>query len=354
MTPSSMRLFPDFLRFATLSKPAWMILTISCLMLVVPSDAFVFRTSTNNHGSLFRDASLRPQPWFPSQSVSTQRMPHRMVKYEELMEKMPSTAVVDAVEATSSGKVIAADVAAAAGVSLSQARKDLTALASLSRGDIAVDTDGELIYIFPQNLRSVLSNNSLKYNALATFRKAWPGLFWFIRVSFGVTLLVSLAAIFSTILFIQSSSSSDDRDDDRRDRRGGMSFGGSYMWGPSPFGIFYWNRPYGYYYAEPSQRTDPEEMGFLPSIFSYVFGDGNPNAQVEEKRLSLAAATIRENKGAVTAEQLAPFCDDAPTPSKFGEATYVDEVSTMHSCSGDYYVVAGVSPALPLLCFGAT
>ena len=253
---------------------------------------------------------------------------------EKLSETLPSKSVIDAVERKQGAPVVASDVAAAAGVSLSQARKDLTALASISRGDIAVSKDGELIYKFPSNLGGVLSQNSAKFKALQTFRKIWPGLFWFIRVSFGVTLLVSLVAIFSTIVFINSSSSSDD---DRRDERrggGGGGMGFSYFWGPSPFDFFYY-RPYGYYgyYGQPQSR-DPEEMGFFESVFSYIFGDGNPNANLDERRLSLAANMIRQNKGAVTAEQLAPFCDEAPDPSKVERTGYVDEV-----CHAIYTIV---------------
>ena len=79
------------------------------------------------------------------------------------MEKLPSKSVIDAVVDAKGDKVVASDVATRAGVSLSQARKDLTALASLSRGDIAVSSDGELIYEFPSNLQGVLSSNSAKY-----------------------------------------------------------------------------------------------------------------------------------------------------------------------------------------------
>jgi hypothetical protein len=297
------------------------------LCLLAGSNGFVIPAPSLVHPSL---PSVRPilqstphtLPSFPSRQT---RLP--MVKYEDLMEKLPSPAVVNAVDAMSSSRVIASDVAATAGVSLSQARKDLTALASLSRGDIAVDTDGELIYSFPKNLKGVLDSNSAKYKAVASLRKAWPGIFWFVRVSFGVTLLVSLVAIFSTIFFIQSSSSEDNRRDDRRGGGGGggmMSFGG--MWGPSPFDFLYWSRPYGYYASPAGQYKSPEEMGFLTSVFSYVFGDGDPNAQLEEKRLSLVANLIRENKGAVTAEQLAPFCDDAPEPAAYENSNYADEV----------------------------
>jgi len=244
--------------------------------------------------------------------------------YEQLMEKLPSKAVIDAVAEVPGDKVIASDVATRAGVSLSQARKDLTALASISRGDIAVSPDGELMYEFPPNLQSVLSSNSAKYKALTTFEKVWPTVFWGIRVSFGVALLASVVLIFSTLLFVNSSSSDDDRR--RDDRGGGVNMGGgmNMIWGPSPFDFFYY-RPYGYYgyYGNVEQRRDPSEMGFLESVFSYIFGDGNPNQGLEERRLSLAAEMIRQNNGAVTAEQLAPYCD-SPDPED-SDKTYVDE-----------------------------
>jgi hypothetical protein len=247
------------------------------------------------------------------------------------MEKLPSNAVIDAVDAAKDGKVVASDVAASAGVSLSQARKDLTALATLSRGDIAVSRDGELIYSFPNNLKGVLASNSAKFKALQQIRKVGPVAFYVLRVGFGVTLLASLVAIFSTIFFLSQSGSSSD-DDRRRDNRGGGFGGGGMrmggMWGPSPLDFFFY-RPYGYYGVPAASRTDPEEMGFLESVFSYIFGDGNPNTDLEEKRLSLVASMIRENKGAVTAEQLAPFCDDAPEPSTMEASTYVDEVRSI-------------------------
>jgi hypothetical protein len=226
---------------------------------------------------------------------------------------------------------------------LSQARRDLTALASLSRGDIAVSGDGELIYSFPSNLKGVLAANSQKYKATATVRKAWPAIFYGIRVSFGVVLLTSLFAIFSTILFISASSSSSD-DNRRRDRGyggGGMNFGGSAFWGPSPFDFFYYRPYYGYYYSPPGQpRRDPDEMGFLESVFSYIFGDGDPNEGLEEKRLQLASNMIRQNNGAVTAEQLAVFCDDIPSPDFERETSFVDEVRNILVMSETSVVLA--------------
>jgi hypothetical protein len=248
-----------------------------------------------------------------------------MVKYEDFIEKLPSKTVLDAVENSPRDSVIASDVAAKAGVSLSQARKDLTTLAAFTRADLSVTKDGELLYRFPANLKTVLAQNSAKYQAIQSFEKAWPIMFWIVRVSFGVALLASLVAVFSTIVFIQSSSSSDER---RRDDRGGGLFNGGFSgyWGPSPFDVFYF-RPYGYYgyFGTGARSADPDDMGFLESVYSYLFGDGNPNAGLEERRLALVASLIRQNNGAVTAEQLAPFCDDAPSPATLEDSTFADE-----------------------------
>jgi hypothetical protein len=280
----------------------------------------------------FSDANTSPRNSYLRVTPVAPRRPsaaalHMASAYEQAMEKLPSNSVIDAVVEIPSDKVIASDVATRAGVSLSQARKDLTALASISRGDISVSADGELLYEFPSNLKGVLSSNSAKYKSLQTFEKVWPRIFWGVRVSFGVALLASVVLIFSTLLFINSSSSSSD-DDRRRDNRGGGFGGGmmnmNMMWGPSPFDFFYY-RPYGSYgyYGNAQERKDPSEMGFFESVFSYVFGDGNPNQGLEERRLSLAAEMIRQNSGAVTADQLAPFCD-APDPDESSK-TYVDE-----------------------------
>lgn len=46
------------------------------------------------------------------------------------------------------------------------------------------------------------------------------------------------------------------------------------------------------------------------AVFSFLFGDGNPNANLEDKRFSIIASVIRNNRGAVVAEQIAPYLDD--------------------------------------------
>jgi pilus assembly protein TadC len=261
------------------------------------------------------------------------------------MENIPPPNVINAIEKYDGSYVSASDLSSSAGISLNRARRELTNVAALSRGDIAVNENGELMYKFPKDVSGTISNYNVKYRALKIWNdKVYPPLLYGTKLGFGMVLFASLVLIFSTIFFVLSSGGSGNRDEDRRDnRRGGGGMGGMPMmgggfWGPSPFDFFYYRPYYSRYYYSPVPGIDdggsrrggrqkrPDEMGFLESVFSYVFGDGNPNGDVEARRISLAANMIRANGGAVTAEQLAPYCDDAPMPLGEGEErAYVDE-----------------------------
>ena len=222
-------------------------------------------------------------------------------------------------------------------MSLSTTRQSLSSLAALTRGDISVTESGDLLYSFPSSIKAALISNSLRYRVTNIWlEKVWPNLFWGIRVAFSVFLFVSIAVIFSTLLFIQSGGN--DRDD-RDDRRGGgsmnMGFGRPFGYG---FGDFIFDvfvpRPYYGYYGRVDAydrrqvmeaESDPEgREGILEGIFSFIFGDGDPNRNVDAARLREASKVIRDNGGAVTAEQLAPFCD-VDDPDEIGGKFLVDE-----------------------------
>merc|ERR1719424_2558694 len=62
----------------------------------------------------------------------------------------------------------------------------------------------------------------------------------------------------------------------------------------------------------------------MESIFSYVFGDGEPNAGLDEEQLRYAAEVIRASGGAVAAEQLS-IIFDPPSPEDDMNSYLVDE-----------------------------
>mmetsp|Transcript_6973 Transcript_6973/g.13159 ORF Transcript_6973/g.13159 Transcript_6973/m.13159 type:complete len:587 (+) Transcript_6973:35-1795(+) len=273
--------------------------------------------------------------------ITTSLDARRPLLSEDDLATPPDPKVIEAVESLNSNNVLASDVAAKAGISLSQTRQSLSALASLTRGDISVTSSGELLYSFPTSIKSALSTNSLRYRLTSLWlEKIWPNLFWAIRVGFGVFLFISIAVIFSTLLFIQTGGGgeSSDRDDNRDERRGGGASGGlgfRYGMGDFLFDLFYprtfYSPYYGYYgridpydTRQMRQAESQERSGIFEGIFSYIFGDGDPNRTMEAARLREASRVIRENDGAVTAEQLAPFCD-VDDPDEMGNEFLVEE-----------------------------
>ena len=59
--------------------------------------------------------------------------------------------------------------------------------------------------------------------------------------------------------------------------------------------------------TRPSGASSPRrEMSFIESVFAFVFGRGDPNDALEERRWRAIALLLRANRGAVFAEQIAP------------------------------------------------
>jgi hypothetical protein len=109
------------------------------------------------------------------------------------------------------------------------------------------------------------------------------------------------------ITLLLSASSDNNNGGGSDDRGGGFWFfpSNDLIW------LFYWNHEP--YYQQRSRLTgEKPEMSFLEAVFSFLFGDGNPNYNLEERKWSTIAATIRNNQGAIVAEQIAPYLDSLP------------------------------------------
>ena len=120
-----------------------------------------------------------------------------------------------------------------------------------------------------------------------------------VRTAFGASLLVSLLVVYVAI----AAASSSERDERRRERGGGFVFGGGF----NLFDVFYYMSPRPGVRRVYVDGEGEEEMNFLESIFSFVFGDGNPNEGLQEEQWRLVGTLLKEQQGAVVAEQVAPL-----------------------------------------------
>lgn len=218
-------------------------------------------------------------------------------------------------------RVTAGDVASHAGVEINLAEQKLLALASEAGGHMQVSETGEIAYQFPKNFRAVLFTQSARLRWQQRLTQLWRILFYLIRISFGIILIALLIFVVMAIvaLLIAMSSSRDDNNGNSNDYgRGGPSFIPLYWLSPDWYLIF---TP-DYYSRRRSQRQrsgEPPKLNFLEAVFSFLFGDGNPNADLEERRWRAIATVIRNHDGAVAAEQIAPYLDTVDRPSQDDE-----------------------------------
>ena len=217
-------------------------------------------------------------------------------------------------------RVTVGDVASSAGLEINLAQQGLLALASDAGGHMQVADTGEIVYLFPKNFRSILRNKFWRLRLKESWEKVWNVLFYLIRISFGIILIVSILVMLITIvaIFIAINSSNDGEGDSGGSRRGGG--GGGWIFFPR-----FWIGPDIFWFFDPDYRSnrrdrreyssDENEMNFLEAVFSFLFGDGNPNGDLEERRWQLIGTVIRNNGGAVVAEEIAPYLDDAASSS---------------------------------------
>ena len=251
-----------------------------------------------------------------------------------------NTAVMEAVESLDY-RVTVGDVAAKSGLELAVAQQQLNALAADTLAHLQVSEAGEIAYEFPKGFRAILRNKYWQLRWQQTWEKIWGVLFYLIRISFGVLLLLSILLITVAIAIILIALSASQRDDDRG---GGGGFGGGGMIFVPRFwiGDLYWLFNYDRYGRRAPRRVNQrsnqrsnrrgqrndDDMNFLEAIFSFLFGDGDPNAELEERRWREVGAVIQSNGGAIAAEQVVPYLDNVGKDWTTADEDYILPVLT--------------------------
>jgi hypothetical protein len=228
----------------------------------------------------------------------------------------PNSAILKAVEALDY-RVTIGDVASQAGLDIKIAERDLLALASEVGGHLQVAESGEIAYRFPRNVRAILRNKYWQLRLKEAWGKVWGVLFYLIRISFGILLIASIVLISIAIIAIMIALSASDNDNGGGSGdRGGHSGGGYMPWlwfGPDWYWFFTPNsrrRRTAYSSRSPQSGQRAESnLNFLEGIYSFLFGDGNPNANLEERRWQTIATVIRNNGGVAVVEQMTPYLD---------------------------------------------
>lgn len=234
-------------------------------------------------------------------------------------DKLPSDVrkrAMDAVDACG-GRVTIGDVASKGGLKLNEAQKALQALAADTNGFLEVSDEGDVLYVFPKDYRSKLATKSFRIKLEPFVEKAKSAAEYLVRVSFGTALIASIVLVYTTIIALLSSRS----DEDNRGRRGGRSYDSSFTFYLNPADLFWYWDPY--YYRRRRIQKEDDGMNFIESVFSFVFGDGDPNQGIEDERWKLIGQYISSNGGVVTAEELAPYLDLETADNNLVDESYI-------------------------------
>ncbi|MFM7641404.1 MAG: hypothetical protein ACKO45_07620 [Cyanobium sp.] len=183
----------------------------------------------------------------------------------------------------------------------------LLALAVDVGGHLRVAGDGVVAYVFPANLQVVLASRYGWMRVQNVLRKGWKMVLYLLRISFGIILLGLIGAVglaFTVGLIAQAMSDSNGDGVDLSSLFDSSLVEGLFRFDPPPLS----SEPIGSFPGPASQGISSKaSLGFLEAIFSILFGDGNPNADLEERRWRWIAALIRSQKGVLIAEQLSPY-----------------------------------------------
>ncbi|TVQ54144.1 MAG: hypothetical protein EA366_12130 [Spirulina sp. DLM2.Bin59] len=216
-------------------------------------------------------------------------------------------------------RVTPGDVATKTGLDLQMAQQGLVELAADAGGHLQVAESGDIAYVFPKNFRTIQRNKYWQIRARETAAQVWQWVFYGIRISFGVLLILSIVVIAIAIIAIFLAISSSNQSGNNRSRGRGIPL-------PRIMFIPHFGRLFSphYYHGSPRrgrQKTkrvkQAKEMNFLEAIFSFLFGDGNPNGDLEERRWRKIGRVIRQHRGAVVAEQIAPYWDQVDPDEDF-------------------------------------
>ncbi|GAB4815091.1 hypothetical protein N2152v2_002137 [Parachlorella kessleri] len=206
--------------------------------------------------------------------------------------------------------VTVGDVAAAAGLTLRQAEDALKALAADTLATLQVSSEGEILYAFQPGFQQGLQGRSLLRRIEPAAAAAAKAVGYLARVAFGTALIASVATVYLAIMVAMSSGRDDSNNRGGRQQYYGGGGGARLYFNLSDL-LWYWDP---FYYRHRRQRvvTQGGQMNFLEAIFSFVFGDGDPNADFDRKRWQAVGRYIESRGGVVAAEELAPFLDVTP------------------------------------------
>jgi hypothetical protein len=243
-----------------------------------------------------------------------------------------------------------ADLVAKTGIPLEKVRELVPVCADEYNGRLEVTASGEILYSFPNGFKSryrgfkAVAGRFFR-GALKFAAKAAKFLFkiWIVVMLVGYFVLFLLLALAALCLSVVArSSSSSDSGGGGRDGGGGFFFVGNIfsmlwrIWFFSELASGYDRRYYGYY---PQTQQKPKGRPLHKAVFSFVFGDGDPNASIDEREKQSIIAYIQARDGVITQGEFMALSGAEPAKAEEKMMRYCAEFGGVPEATDDGVVI---------------
>lgn len=216
--------------------------------------------------------------------------------------------VGEAIDYAGGGAFDAARVAQLAGVDLKSAERGLvllsTELAGADGCSMEVTSAGAINYVFPRNVERLRRKRSRRARWSLFWRSAKGPLATTGKWAFGVGLVMNISTL-ATMVVVLSTIASSAGDSDRNSNNSAAASAEVF----ARMAMSYTNGIWDFYRWKDFFSYDPyrhdQEPGLMPTVFSYVFGDGDVNRDLAERQLAAAAELLQQKNGVVCAEDMA-------------------------------------------------
>ena len=234
------------------------------------------------------------------------------------------------------GEATVADLIVRTGLPKHQVETEIRAVADEFGARLRVTESGEILYSFPQGMHS-------RYRGLGpTLRKFWKGFkkgaavvasflfkIWIVVMLVGYFVLFLALVVLSLVgsVAVQSGNRGS-RSRGRDSGAGGLFLTGRILelfvriWF---YGELFKTPDQRYYDRERRMARGKERRPLYKAVFSFVFGDGNPNEPWEETEKKAVVAFIQANRGAMTLEEFMVLTGHRPREAEVAINRYLYE-----------------------------
>jgi hypothetical protein len=234
------------------------------------------------------------------------------------------------------GEATTADLIALTGLPKAQVEAEVTAVSDEYGARLRVTESGEILYSFPSGMRSRYRGlGPSASRAWKAFRKGAAAVaalafkLWIVVMLVGYFVLfigLAILALLASVAVSASGNSSDSRSS-RSDRGGGL--GGMFITGrllSTIFNIWF----YSEMFMTPEQRAARqgrrrERRPLYKAIYSFVFGDGDPDSGWDTVEKKAFVSFAQANKGIITMPEFMALTGLGPLQAEQGINRYLYE-----------------------------